>query len=63
MTNGYCRDTVTILGANNLDLLSPSLALQHEETLPIAKAYFAHLVSFNRLNKTQQLWIQRPFFH
>jgi hypothetical protein len=25
LTNGYCRDTASILGANNLDLLSPLL--------------------------------------
>ncbi len=45
LTNGYCRDTASILGANNLDLLSPLLAMEHEEAFPIAKAFLSHLVS------------------
>ena len=44
LTNGYCRDTASILGANNLDLLSPLLALEHEEAFPIARAFLAHLM-------------------
>ena len=44
LTNGYCRDTASILGANNLDLLSPLLALEHEEAFPVAKAFLSHLM-------------------
>ena len=44
LTNGYCRDTASILGANNLDLLSPLLAMEHEEAFPIAKAFLSHLM-------------------
>ena len=44
LTNVYCRDTASILGANNLDLLSPLLALEHEEAFPVAKSFWSHLM-------------------
>ena len=44
LMNGYCRDTASILGANNLDLLSPLLALEHEEAFPIVRSFLAHLL-------------------
>ncbi len=45
LTNGYCRDTASILGANNLDLLSPLIALEHEDAFPVVKAFLTHLLS------------------
>jgi hypothetical protein len=50
LTNGYCRDTASILGANNLDLLSPLLAMEHEEAFPIAKAFLSHLMKVPSLS-------------
>ena len=44
LMNGYCRDTASILGANNLDLLSPLLAIEHEEAFPIVRSFLAHLL-------------------
>ena len=44
LTNGYCRDTASILGANNLDLLSPLLALEYEEAFPVVRAFLTHLL-------------------
>lgn len=43
LTNGYCRDTGFILGTNNLDLLSPLIALEHEEAFPVVRAFLIHL--------------------
>ena len=44
LMNGYCRDTASILGVNNLDLLSPLLALEHEEAFPIVRSFLEHLL-------------------
>ena len=44
LMNGYCRDTASILGVNNLDLLSPLLAIEHEEAFPIVRSFLAHLL-------------------
>ena len=44
LTNGYCRDTATILGADNLDLLSPHAAFESVEAFPILKAYLSHVL-------------------
>ncbi len=49
LTNGYCRDTAAILGANNLDLLSPLLAMEHEEAFPVVKAFLTHLIGQYKL--------------
>ena len=58
LTNGYCRDTASILGANNLDLLSPLLALEHEEAFPIVRAFLAHLLKeYNMVNYGMKLML------
>ena len=44
LTNGYCRDTAAILGASNIDVLSPLIALDHVEAFPIVKAFLMHLL-------------------
>lgn len=44
LMNGYCRDTASILGVNNLDLLSPLLALEHEDAFPIVRSFISHLL-------------------
>ena len=44
LTNGYCRDTTAILDAHNLDLVSPLLAMEHEEAFPIVKAFLTHIL-------------------
>jgi len=51
LTNGYCRDTASILGANNLDLLSPLLALEHEEAFPIVRSFLTHLLKEYKMVK------------
>ena len=59
LMNGYCRDTASILGANNLDLLSPLLALEHEEAFPIVRSFLAHLLKeFNMVKYylIESLW-------
>ena len=56
LMNGYCRDTASILGVNNLDLLSPLLALEHEDAFPIVRSFLAHLL--NEYNMLQDL--QKP---
>ena len=51
LMNGYCRDTASILGVNNLDLLSPLLALEHEEAFPIVRSFLEHLLKeYNMVN-------------
>ena len=54
-TNGYCVDTANILGADNLDLLSPLIALDHCEAFPIVKAFLSHLFSqFQMIDELQR---------
>jgi len=54
-TNGYCKDTANILGAENLDLLSPLIALDHSEAFPIVKAFLSHLFSqFQMIDELQR---------
>ena len=54
-TNGYCKDTANILGAENLDLLSPLIALDHSEAFPIVKAFLSHLFSqFKMIDELQR---------
>ena len=51
LTNGYCKDTASMLGAHNLDLVSPLLALEHEEAFSIVKAFVRHiLVHYNMVD-------------
>ena len=49
LTNGYCRDTAAILGASNIDVLSPLLALDHVEAFPIVKAFLMHLLGQDKM--------------
>ena len=54
-SNGYCKDTANILGAENLDLLSPLIALDHSEAFPIVKAFLSHLFSqFQMIDELQR---------
>ena len=55
LTNGYCVDTANILGADNLDLLSPLIALDHTEAFPVVKAFLSHLFSqFQMIDELQR---------
>eukprot|EP00095_Tigriopus_kingsejongensis_P011596 maker-scaffold297_size217559-snap-gene-1.21 protein:Tk11596 transcript:maker-scaffold297_size217559-snap-gene-1.21-mRNA-1 annotation:"PREDICTED: uncharacterized protein LOC103575170" len=56
LANGYCRDTAAILGANNLDLLSPLIALEHEEAFPVVRAFLTHLLRHYKMMND----LQRP---
>ena len=55
-SNGYCQDTANILGAENLDLLSPLIALDHPEAFPIVTSFLNHI--FNQFKMIDEL--QRP---
>lgn len=55
LTNGYCRDTAAILGANNLDLLSPLVALEHDDAFPVVKSFLTHLLKqYKMINDLQR---------
>jgi len=56
LTNGYCKDTASILGAENLDLLSPLIALEHKEAFPVVRAFLSHI--FTQFKMIDEL--QRP---
>jgi len=56
LTNGYCKDTASILGAENLDLLSPLIALEHQEAFPVVRAFLSHI--FTQFKMIDEL--QRP---
>jgi hypothetical protein len=58
LTNGYCKDTASILGANNLDLLSPLTALEHEEAFPVVKAFLAHLLKQYKMVRASFIFYQ-----
>lgn len=45
LTNGYCKDASTFYGTENIDLLSPLIALEHNQAFPIVKAYVDHLIT------------------
>ena len=49
LVNGYCRDTSAILGASNLDLLSPSLAMEREDCFPVVKSFVTHLLQHSKM--------------
>merc|ERR1712029_275694 len=55
LTNGYCRDTTAILEAHNLDLVSPLLAMEHEDAFPIVKAFLTHILKhYNMVDSLQK---------
>lgn len=56
LTNGYCKDAALILGAENLDLLSPLIALEHRDAFPVVRAFLNHI--FNQFKMINDL--QRP---
>ena len=41
--NLFSQDTANILGAENLDLLSPLIALEHREAFPVVRAFLSHI--------------------
>jgi len=45
LSNGYCQDASTLYGTENIDLLSPLIALEHNQAFPIVKAYVDHLIT------------------
>lgn len=54
-SNGYCKDTANLLGAENLDLLSPLIALDHSDAFPIVQAFLNHIFSqFKMLDELQR---------
>ena len=52
----FFRDTASILCAENMDILSPVLALEHIEAFAIVKSFLTHLLL--RHNMVEHL--QRP---
>lgn len=56
LTNGYCRDTAAILGASNIDVLSPLLALDHVEAFPIVKSFLMHLLGQDKMVRLSELY-------
>ena len=58
-TSTFCecfQDTASILGAENLDFLSPLIALDHSSAFPVVKAFLEHI--FNQFQMIDEL--QRP---
>ena len=43
--NSLIKDTANILGAENLDLLSPLIALEHREAFPVVRAFLSHILT------------------
>ncbi|TRY77482.1 hypothetical protein TCAL_07407 [Tigriopus californicus] len=64
LTNGYCRDTGFILGTNNLDLLSPLIALEHDDAFPVVRAFLIHLFKhYKIINDLQRPYVSLVFTH
>ena len=54
-SNGYCKDTASILGAENIDLLSPLIALDHCDAFPVVRAFLNHIFTqFKMLDELQR---------
>lgn len=53
LINGYCTDTVEVLGIPNVDIVSPAEALLYEGTFPVLKTFIDHL--FHQMNLTAML--------
>ena len=49
LTNGYCREALALFGADNIDLLSPLIALEHDEAFSIVKSYLDHIIKTFKL--------------
>ncbi|XP_063990846.1 uncharacterized protein LOC135169620 [Diachasmimorpha longicaudata] len=43
LVNGYCTDTVEVMGIPNIDVVSPAEALLSEGTFPVLKTFVNHL--------------------
>jgi len=56
LTNGYCREALAVFGADNIDLLSPLIALEHNDAFPIVKSYLNHIIQSFKLIED----LQRP---
>jgi len=55
LSNGYCQDATSVYGAENIDLMSPLIALEHNQAFPIVKAYIDHLIhSFKMIDDLQK---------
>jgi len=55
LTNGYCTDTASILGAENLDLVSPLIALENAKAFPVVKAFLQHIFThFKMIDELQR---------
>lgn len=52
LVNGYCTDTVEILGISNVDVVSPAEALLSDAAFPILKTFVDHLFHKMRLTET-----------
>ncbi|XP_043527377.1 uncharacterized protein LOC122537838 [Frieseomelitta varia] len=52
LINGYCTDTVEVLGIPNVDLVSPAEALLSDGTFPVLKTFVGHLFHQMRLTST-----------
>lgn len=53
LINGYCTDTVEVLGIPNVDIVSPAEALLCEGTFPVLKTFIDHL--FHQMGLTTTL--------
>ncbi|PSN45282.1 hypothetical protein C0J52_17531 [Blattella germanica] len=56
LLNGFCTDTVDILGIPNMDVVSPAAALLQDEQFPIVRDFIGHL--FHQMGLLTSL--QRP---
>ena len=43
LLNGFCSDTVNILGIPNVDMVSPAAALLQDKQFPVVQEFLAHL--------------------
>ncbi|XP_011305130.1 uncharacterized protein [Fopius arisanus] len=53
LVNGYCTDTVEVLGIPNVDVVSPAEALLSEGSFPVLKTFVDHL--FHQMGLTATL--------
>ena len=61
LTNGYCREALALFGADNIDLLSPLIALEHNEAFSIVKSYLDHIIKTFKLLEVSFMFLILKF--
>jgi hypothetical protein len=56
LVNGFCTDTVNMLGIPNMDVVSPAAALLRDDHFPVVREFVGHL--FHQMGLVQVL--QKP---